>query len=391
MNPTPQARALSEGNRLQRAYHRWALPHYARMAPDLREQVEAIDRHLYSRQGLGTWLGVLGALTGTVLGLQANGLPWAMASLFALLGWGLLLFTGLSLWLQPDKVSKAFGSVRKVVLMLLLALLGALVGSLFGHAFKRGQFEWDAYQALFVSKLTNFIPGLTLGMLGSFLVLWSLARVRSGVLQGQRDRARLEAERDTATAQARQAELRLLQAQIHPHFVFNTLAALQHWVDKGDARAGPLLRELTGFLRRATEMLGRPLVPLGEELASVRHYLSIMKARWGERLRYELQLDPELDAEQLPPGLLLTLVENAIEHGLAPRLDGGCLQVRSQRLATGWQLSVQDDGAGLPPNWQEGVGLANVRQRLAHHYGPRAHLQLQAATPGCRAELTVKT
>ncbi|MBH9578371.1 sensor histidine kinase [Inhella proteolytica] len=383
--PTP----LSEGNRLQRAYHRWAQPHYARMAPDLREQVEAIDRHLYSRQGLGTWLGAVGALAGTVLGLHAIGASWLTAGLLALLGWGLLLAMGMNLWLQPDKISKAFGSVRRVVLMLILALSGALVGSLFGHALKRGHFDWADYQLLFANRLTSFIPGLAVGMLGAFLVLWSVARVRSGVLQGQRDRARLEAERDTAAAQARQAELRLLQAQIHPHFVFNTLAALQHWVDKGDARAGPLLRDLTGFLRGSTEMLGRPLVPLGEELASVRHYLAIMKARWGERLRYELTLDPALDAEPIPPGLLLTLVENAIEHGLAPCLDGGHLHVRSHRLASGWQLQVHDDGAGLPAAWQEGVGLANVRQRLAHHYGPRAQLQLQPATPGCLAELTV--
>ncbi len=389
MNPTSHSRSLSEGNRLQRAYHRWALPHYARMAPDLREQVEAIDRHLYSRQGIGTWLGVTGALTGTVLGLHAIGMPWAMAGLLALLGWGLLLATGLNLWLQPDKISKAFGSVRRMGLMLLLALSGALVGSVFGHALKRGHFDWAEYQLWFANKLASFIPGLAVGMLGAFLVLWSVARVRSGVLQGQRDRARLEAERDTAAAQARQAELRLLQAQIHPHFVFNTLAALQHWVDKGDARAGPLLRELTGFLRRSTEMLGRPLVPLGEELASVRHYLSIMQARWGARLRYELTLEPTLDAEPIPPGLLLTLVENAIEHGLAPRLDGGCIQVCSRRLHDGWCLVVADDGAGLPAAWREGVGLSNVRQRLAHHFGPRAQLHVTAAQPGCRAELKV--
>ncbi|MBH9551442.1 sensor histidine kinase [Inhella gelatinilytica] len=381
---------LAHGNRFQRAYHRWAAPHYARMAPDLREQVEAIDRHLYTRQGLGTWLGVVGALVGTTLGLRASGFPWLGAVLLALTGWGVVLMMGLNLWLQPDKMAKSFGSLPKVALMLVLGLTGALFGTWVGHTAKRGYVDWSAYVATLQGKLTSFLPGLVVGMLGTFLVLWSLAAVRRGVLRRQRDQARLEAERDAATAEARQAQLRVLQAQIHPHFIFNTLAALQHWVDKGDERAAPLLREVTAFLRGATELLGRDSVTLADEWAQVGHYLAIMKARWGDRLRYEMDAAPALMERTLPPGVLLTLVENAVEHGIAHRLGGGALRVAAASHTQGWRVTVEDEGVGLAPGWQPGVGLNNVRQRLAHHAGPAATITL-APRPegGCLATIEI--
>ena len=185
-------------------------------------------------------------------------------------------------------------------------------------------------------------------------------------------------ERDAATAQARQAQLQLLQAQIQPHFIFNTLAALQHWVDRSDPRAAPLLRQVSAFLRAATDMLGKDSVSLTEELTQVEHYLGIMKARWGERLRFELGCDPTLRDQSLPPGLLLTLVENAVEHGLSHQLDGGQVWVEAGLNAAGQiQIQVRDDGAGLAPQWQAGVGLSNVRERLQHHFGPGADLTLQ--------------
>ncbi|MBB5202917.1 hypothetical protein HNQ51_000210 [Inhella inkyongensis] len=388
--PTVAPRSLAEGNRFQRAYFRWAQPYYAKMSPDVREQVEAIDRHLYSRQGLGTWLGIAGGLGGATLGLHANGMGWGMALLLSLLVGFVFLSLVINLWMQPEKIAKSFGSIKRVGWMLALGMAGALFGTVFGFWAKRGQFDWLAYQSQMTNKIASFLPGVAVGMLGSFLVLWSLAQVRTRVLQRQRDQARLVGERDAATAQARQAQLQLLQAQIQPHFIFNTLAALQHWVDRSDPRAGPLLRQVSAFLRAATEMLGKDSVSLVEELAQVEHYLGIMKARWGERLRFELGCAPELHPLSLPPGLVLTLVENAVEHGLSHQLDGGQVWVEAGLNAAGQvQIQVRDDGAGLAPQWQAGVGLANVRERLQHHFGPDADLTLQPRDGGgCVATLS---
>lgn len=203
-------------------------------------------------------------------------------------------------------------------------------------------------------------------------------------------RLRLEQERDAAAREAAEARLAALRSQIQPHFLFNTLAALQHWVDESDARAAPLLRELTGFLRGSTELMARDEVALADELALARHYLAIMQARFGERLQVELAIEPEAMKRTLPPGLLLTLVENAIEHGIGPLLHSGRIALAASVSDGVFRLTVQDNGPGPTPGWREGIGLANARERLARRFGPRARLALQAAPPGACAEITIE-
>ena len=175
----------------------------------------------------------------------------------------------------------------------------------------------------------------------------------------------------------------MLNLQIQPHFLFNTMAALQHWVDAGDVRAAGLLRELTAFLRATTEMLGRSSVSLNEEAMLVRHYLGIMRQRLGERLAFEVHIAAAAESQALPPGLLLTLVENAVEHGIEPALQGGHLRVQARCAGNVLELSVVNSGAGLRRDWQDGIGLANCRARLRHRFGDAATLSLASGpTPG---------
>lgn len=374
---------LRNGNRLQRAYHRWALPYYERMAPDLREQAEAIDRLLYTRKGLGLWVGWLCGLLGTAVGLVMGvGMPWVPAFGIGLLLWGGVTVGGLSAWLKPEPMLQP--KTARAVLALLIAglLVGAPGGFIFGHWMKHGRLDWPFLLSRMEAKLSVLAPALLLAGLGLALLFWTLALASRQVHQRRLERCRLTAERDAAARSAAEAELRLLQAQIQPHFVFNTLATLQHWVDKRDERAGPLLRELTAFLRRSTDMLGRSLVPLSDETEAVRHYLTILQTRLGPRLHFEIDIASPLAARELPAGLLLTLVENAIEHGLEPRIGPGRLCVSAHEAATGWVLQVDDDGVGLPLDAQDGVGLSNLRQRLQHHFGERASLSLQARPEG---------
>jgi len=128
----------------------------------------------------------------------------------------------------------------------------------------------------------------------------------------------------------------------------------------------------------------RPEVSLAEELSLVQAYLGVMRARWGERLSHDLDIDADCAAgASLPPGIVLSLVENALEHGIAPTLNGAALHIRLQPLpAGGWQLLIEDSGVGLAEGWQEGLGLGNSRARLQGFFGDRASLQLSPREDG---------
>ena len=222
---------------------------------------------------------------------------------------------------------------------------------------------------------------MALGVFVLTLLLWFLV-----VWRAQQIEARLaeQAERDKAIEMAR----RLAAAQVQPHFLFNTLAGLQHWVQTQDPRAGPLLEALTGYLRATLPMFSRALQPAADELLAVRLYLQVMQARLGERLAWQEDIAPALWAQTLPPGLLLTLVENAIEHGISPQLSGGRLLLRGYEQGSDAVFEVLDNGPGPAPDSRDGIGLANSRERLALSCGPRARLDISAHPDGgCQARL----
>ena len=372
---------LAHGNRFQRAYYRWALPYYERFGRQdaaLRERVELIDIYLYSRRGAGVWVGWWLVYAGAVAWLLARGAGWGTALLLAALG-----------CVAVTIVLAAAAMAPKITMSRLLwqsgggAALGVVVGWLARHGID-GLLDW---QGRLKPALYGFVPVVV----GAALVVGVVARAGRLAREQQLARLQLVAERDAAARAAAEADLRLLHAQIHPHFVFNTLATLQHWVDRRDERASALLRELTGFLRRSTELLGRATVALEEEAQAVRHYLAILSARLENRVQGEVTIDPTLAAEPLPPGLLLTLVENAVEHGLEPKIGGGRVWVDAAPESPGyWRIRVDDDGLGLADEAQDDVGLANLRQRLHHHFGDRARFTLQRrADGGTRAEILV--
>jgi signal transduction histidine kinase len=222
---------------------------------------------------------------------------------------------------------------------------------------------------------------MTLGAFLVLLLLWFLV-----VWRAQQIESRLaeQAEREKAIEMAR----RLAAAQVEPHFLFNTLASLQHWVQTQDPRAATLLEALTGYLRATLPMFSRALQPAADELHAVRLYLQVMQARLGTRLAWREEVDPALLPQPLPPGLLLTLVENAIEHGISPQLAGGTLVLRGQVQGSAAVFEVHDSGPGLAPGSRDGIGLANSRERLALTCGPRARLDISTHPDGgCLARL----
>ena len=379
-------------NALRRHLLAWVERRCALQTPEGAAEARRIDAWLASRSAWGFWVGLLAALVASVAGLVAGGFPWTLALGSSLIVWLGLPAVALGAWLQPHKFT-ARRLWRNALSIGALAYAGAFVGFLVGRIVRFGGLHTETLAESLWKAATASLP-LLLVLLGAMLLLlWGVAQVRGAQDHRQLAQLALVQERDAAARRAAEAQLRLLHAQIQPHFIFNTLAALQHWVDTGDARASGLLRELTAFLRGSTDALGRTEVTLAEEAAMAAHYLTIMQARLGARLRFTIDVDADVAHRTLPAGLLLTLVENAVEHGLSPALAGGTVAVSAGRTPEGWQLCVADDGAGLAADaaaGPEGVGLANSRERVAHHFGDRARLTLEPLAQGAQACLRVQ-
>ena len=180
------------------------------------------------------------------------------------------------------------------------------------------------------------------------------------------------------------ARLAALQAQVNPHFLFNTLNAIASLIPKDPTRAEGTVERLASVLQYSITSSARGRVTLGEELAAVRDYLEIEQARFGERLRSTIEVDESLEGAAIPPMLLQPLVENAVLHGLSGRDEGGVVMVRGRAEDGAMVLHVSDDGVGPGKSKRRGnrVGLENLRERLALTYGAAARLEVGAREGG---------
>jgi signal transduction histidine kinase len=346
------------------------------------------------RPSVASWLAALRSLSlrkvGWAIGFAAL-VAWLLNPIFAppfpvVLGRTifvalvlLLAFSAAGNWQQkvlPRWLLQTLAVVLAAPLATLVVYLVDTRGSLVAFAQHPGRiagFMWIAGTALVIGMV------LALGA----LVRERDARARSLELQFQLERAQFE-------KQAVDARLALLTAQIEPHFLFNTLANIQALVESGSPRAPEVLKSLIAYLRAALPRLhegGQP--SLANELALVRAYLELMHLRMPDRLQFSVDVPAELHARRFPAMALLTLVENAVKHGIDPGEDGGCIDVGGAADADGrWRLWVADTGVGLAENAAPGTGLANLRDRLQGLFGTEARLDLSEVSPhGVRAEI----
>lgn len=207
-------------------------------------------------------------------------------------------------------------------------------------------------------------------------VRWVLAKVEGPLLTAVSLRANSLA---TERVRHQDTELRLarLQAQVEAHFLFNTLAHLGVLIDRDPPGARRMLNELVDYLRASSKMLTAVFTSLGEEVRLVEGYLELMRHRLGERLSAKVQLHPKLAGTPCLPGVLLTLVENAVKHGIEPSAAGGTILVRATEEFGVVTLEVADTGVGFQAAGGAGTGLANLKERLFTRYGARARLQLE--------------
>ncbi|MEP6886222.1 MAG: histidine kinase [Gammaproteobacteria bacterium] len=217
-----------------------------------------------------------------------------------------------------------------------------------------------------------------------------------GALVRQRD----DFARDQATAfalerselerKALDARFRLLQAQVEPHFLFNTLANIQALVESGAPQAAKVLQSLIDYLRAAVPRLHESTTTLGQELQLARAYLEVMRMRMPDRLAFDIKADEAALNIQCPPMTLLPLVENAVRHGIDPSEVGGIITIEAGRQSDRCRLSVSDTGVGFKAMGSGlGTGLATLRERLQLAFGADARLSVSELTPhGVRAEIS---
>jgi signal transduction histidine kinase len=237
-------------------------------------------------------------------------------------------------------------------------------------------------------KLTGFGMFTFMSLL---IAPWMAVAALIGQISGKAQRQALafELERSELERKASDARLRLLQAQVEPHFLFNTLANIRELVDSGSPRASAVLESLIAYLRAAVPRLHEPATTLRQELELVRAYLDVMHMRMPDRLEFTLHVDDSVLSLHFPPMALLTLVENAVRHGIDPSERGGRIEVRIVEQAQRCLAQVIDDGVGMHDSIDNlGTGLSTLRERLRLVFGDAAQLRLVQAVPhGVSAEL----
>ena len=212
---------------------------------------------------------------------------------------------------------------------------------------------------------------------------------RCSYYQQAQDRALKASQLETQLAEA---QLQALQRQLHPHFLFNTLNAISALMHRDVEAADQMLSKLSDLLRIALDQRGAQEVALKDELEFLQKYLEIEQARFGDRLSVDFTIEPQTLDAQVPNLILQPLVENSVRHAVAVRIEPGHIAVRARRNDDRLELSVRDNGPGLPKGRTaapaSGVGLANTRSRLERLYGASQHLTF-AEPPGGGLLVTV--
>ena len=242
-----------------------------------------------------------------------------------------------------------------------------------------------------VIRIGSFLPNLALLLIVASMVIKIVyagrvkAEVKAAVAQETADAESLK-------RQVVEARMAAMQAQIEPHFLFNTLASIDHLIQVDPPRASKMQKNLISLLRASMPALREGASDLGRELAVVRPYLEILKVRMEERLQTEVNISEGLQSAEFPPMMLQSLVENAIKHGLEPKPEGGALVVSAEIVHGKLAVSVADTGVGFgrAATAGTGVGLANIRERLKLLFGSAAELRIAENKPtGTRVAIVV--
>jgi sensor histidine kinase YesM len=268
-------------------------------------------------------------------------------------------------------------AVRAAVALIIGSLCGSFLGTLLSGMDPTVIFgEHGLFQLL--------ILGIVFGSLITYFFSSRTQIAESKALIQEEKIKRLTSEKKAA-----EANLKLLQAQIEPHFLFNTLSNVLNLLDNDIEKGKSMLVDFTSYLRTSLVKIRGQRTTLGHEMEMIRAYLNIFKVRMEDRLIYGIELPEHLAGLPFPPMLLQPLVENAIKHGLEPKLEGGEIRIKAEAQNGILRLAVVDTGMGISGDYHSGLGLSNVRERLESLYEHRASFILEANQP-CGAKATIE-
>lgn len=333
-------------------------------------------RRLLLALGLSALFGAVNSLPSTTPPLHVAIGHAVVVGLIAMLAFG--LFEQRPLRLPPW--------LPRWVLQLVGVVIAIPAGVLLAHSISMAI---DVHAAHEQPQMMGLIVLLVEGLLfGPWIALGAMLRQRD--LFARHQALVFELERSEFERKALDARLRLLQAQVEPHFLFNTLANVQALVDAGSPRASKVLTNLIAYLRAAVPRMNASSTTLDQELDLARAYLELMQMRMPDRLQFALHIDSAAAKLQCPPMTVLTLVENAVRHGIDPSEVGGRIDVEVSLHEGRCRVRVSDTGVGLrTPGSGLGTGLSNVRERMQLAFGGDAQLRLTGIEPhGVCAELS---
>ncbi|HYD79476.1 MAG TPA: histidine kinase, partial [Paucimonas sp.] len=235
----------------------------------------------------------------------------------------------------------------------------------------------------------NFVLAMLVGLFGMKALMGGKKRA-----EARAQVANAAAEREALQRQVSEAKMQMMQAQVEPHFLFNTLASVEYLIETDPPRAAKMQRSLIQYLRAVLPQMreAASVTNLGREADIVRSYLDLLKMRMEERLQVEFMIPDGLRSASFPPMMLQSLVENAIKHGLEAKEEGGTLRVAAEIVDNKLRVSVSDDGLGFGaiPSNGTGLGLQSIRERLKLLHGNQAQLIIVPNEPsGVRATIEV--
>ena len=271
-------------------------------------------------------------------------------------------------------------------IVLAYAVIGTVIvtGSLWGFAFVTG----DRSMLSFIGSRQQFATSFVISLVISLVLAIAWQR-RAEELTAQIALAEARERSEAAERAAMEANLRALQAQIEPHFLFNTLANVTSLIHAKPDDAKRMLEDFIAYLRATLTSTREAETTISSEFEMMRNFLSILEIRMGNRLHVQLQLPDDLRHATMPSMLLQPLIENAIKHGLEPKLDGGRIDLSAERIGDSLYISVVDTGLGFSEVPSNGIGLRNVRERIERLYASKGSVLIENNQP-CGTRIVVR-
>lgn len=259
------------------------------------------------------------------------------------------------------------------------AFIALTSGSIFGNFLGLYMLD-EKYSSLGPDFQIQFIQMIILSIIGGFIFRYYIV-TQSKIAESEKLIQEEKIKRLTIEKKVIETNLKFLQAQIEPHFLFNTLSNVLSLLDTDFNKGKCMMKNLISYLRSSLSKTRRGISTIGQELEMIEAYLNIYKIRMGNRLHFTINIPEDIKNYHLPPMLIQPLVENAIQHGLEPKIEGGNVTIKATKMKAKLRITVSDTGMGFYEGNDWGIGLTNIKERIETLFEGKGHLLLEENHP----------